>query len=97
MRGGVVTGTPRQTMLSAGLLVRERFVLTPFTRRSPGVVTSGGGAWPLSSPRQVGRRSPAQQRSRPAGEDGRQVAGLQAWCVVTDPVDAAVHADESAL
>ena len=47
VRGTVVTGIPRQTVASS---LFERRVRTPLTRRFFGVVTSGAGGFPFTTP-----------------------------------------------
>ena len=46
VRGMFVMGMPRTVVVSLGWS-SERLVLTPFTRRLVGAVTSGGGGFPF--------------------------------------------------
>jgi len=49
-RATVVVGIPLHRVASPRSMRRDRRVLTPFTRRLLGVVTSGGGAAPFRTP-----------------------------------------------
>jgi hypothetical protein len=57
VRGTVVNGIPHHLVVSRSSKRRRR-VLTPFTLRSVGAVTSGRGAGPLTNPNRYPAASP---------------------------------------